>query len=230
MVTKEQVGKSYTKAVAANQQASAIAKKASTYPDAQKYAKLIGSIASKTLGSADISWDLAEEVAEVVVEVLRKAHSDVTGVTAAVQRKINQDAGIGLSPLSPRFDTGRAVGLAAELVSEEPVADGVIANLIINNVLHTVDESVRVNMEAQENVGLGTRITREYDDVGLHNGTEPCLWCMARAGTWTKYMEALNAGVFERHPGCGCIIDYKVGKTHTISTGRSGRGWNFQNA
>ena len=218
MVTKEQVGKSYTKAVAASQQASEIAKAASTYSDAQKYARVIGGIAVKTLASSAISWDMEDEVTQDVVEVLRRAHGDVAGVAAAVQRQINRNAGISLSPLTAKFDTARAIGLAGELVNEESLLTELATKMIVNNMLHTVDESARVNMEAQENVGLYTRITRIYDDVGVHNRTEPCEWCLARAGTWTHYQDAYDAGVFERHDGCHCVIDYKVGKTHTIGT------------
>ena len=216
MVTKEQIGKSYTKAVGANTQAAAIAKKAKTYADALKYAELIGKIASQTLIDTDIAWDADMGAAELVVEVLRKAHGDVTSVTFAVQLIINQDAGLGLSPLVPKFDVGRAVGLAGEVTAGDVITEAIISK-IINNVSHTVDESVRVNMQAQENVGLYTYITREYDGVGLSNG-RTCEWCLARQGTWTHYQDALDAGVFERHDNCHCVIDYKVGKTHTIGT------------
>ena len=73
------------------------------------------------------------------------------------------------------------------------------------------------NAEAAANMGLETHIVRTYDGVGLHNGKDPCKWCMDRAGDWTDYQSAYDAGCFERHPGCGCRIDYHVGKTRTWS-------------
>lgn len=220
MITKEQIGKSYTKAVRENRKATEIAKNASTYADAQKYAKEIGEIAAETLAEEDIAWDIDIGAGELVIEILRKAHGNVSSVAAAVQKKINQAAGVGLSPLVPRFDTGRAVGLAGELMSMGTLTDATL--MIVNNVMHVVDESARQNMEAHDAMGLGTHIIRTYDGVGLSGG-RTCEWCLARAGEWTRYQDALDAGAFERHDGCGCRIEYHVGKTHTMSTNK--RGW-----
>ena len=55
-------------------------------------------------------------------------------------------------------------------------------------------------------MGFTQTVVREYDGVGLGNGTRPCNWCIGRAGTWT-YEEAKENGVFERHTGCGCTIE-----------------------
>ena len=60
--------------------------------------------------------------------------------------------------------------------------------------------------------GINVLVSREYDDVGVHTtdkgGGDVCHWCLERCGTDVPYDEAYDMGMFERHPGCGCIITY----------------------
>lgn len=103
--------------------------------------------------------------------------------------------------------------------------------ILARETTRAFDETIRINAEVNAEMGLETRITRTYGDVGLHAGTpyaQDCEWCLARCGEWTNVEEAKAAGVFERHPGCQCTVDYKVGKTHTRSmAARRGNNWNF---
>jgi hypothetical protein len=92
-----------------------------------------------------------------------------------------------------------------------------LINMVSTEVLGDVDESIRQNSEAAGNMGLECKITRRYVDVGVHDGKDPCQWCLDREGTWDNYAEALADGAFQRHPGCGCIITYEVKKTRTWS-------------
>ena len=111
------------------------------------------------------------------------------------------------------------------IIDASEISPEFVRNLIVNQSNKVVDESIRKNIEAQGGAGLTVRITRKYDDVGLHDGKDPCQWCLDREGEWDDYQEAYNAGVFERHPGCGCVITYEVGKTRTWSGG----GWQWHN-
>ena len=104
-------------------------------------------------------------------------------------------------------------------------APGLVKNLIKQSTIGAVDETIRRNAEAREEMGLDVSIVRTYSDVGLRAGTkysEDCEWCLERCGEWDNYKDAKDAGCFERHPGCLCMIDYHVGKTHSVS---SGGGW-----
>ncbi len=153
---------------------------------------------------------------------MQKNYSEVTKVCAKVQRGMYRKAGVGLNALTPEFNAEKARGLAAVVTESEEITDDYLRNLVKNNSLGVVDETLRINAAAATNMVLIVHITRKYDDVGLHNGKDVCQWCMDREGDWTDYPEAYSAGCFERHPGCGCVIDYHVGKTHTWSNSKGG--------
>ena len=76
--------------------------------------------------------------------------------------------------------------------------------------LKAKDDSIKQNASASENAGLVTRVTRTYDNVGVHNRKDDCEWCLSRCGVDMTLQEAYEKGAFERHPGCGCEILYKT--------------------
>lgn len=75
----------------------------------------------------------------------------------------------------------------------------------------SVDDADKKSVSDAANVGLETRVIRTYDDVGLHGGKDDCEFCKSREGEWS-YQEAIARGIFARHPGCECEIDYKTKK------------------
>jgi hypothetical protein len=170
---------------------------------------------------ATVTYDDAVQIFEAVMQ---ENYSEVTRVCAKGHNGIYRKAGVGLNALTPEFNAEKARGLATAITDAEEVTDDYVRGLVTNNSLGVVDDAIRINSEASENVGLFVHIVRRYDDVGLHNGKDVCQWCMEREGEWDDYQDALAAGAFERHPGCGCIIDYNVGKTHTWSNTKG--AWN----
>lgn len=203
-----------------------LAQKATTYADAQTFAKKAGEELFATLNRmGDISQIPQDELSEILTAMLRETHSEVSRVCRRVQANINEIAGLdGLGVLEPEFSQERAGGIATAITdSAQDVAPEYIRNLIVNNSVSNVDESIRRNSSAHESMGLKVHIVRKYDHVGLHGGKEDCQWCLDREGEWTDYAEALADGAFERHPGCGCLITYEVGKTRTWQN-RAG-GW-----
>ena len=70
-----------------------------------------------------------------------------------------------------------------------------------------MDDSFRHNAENASGAGLEVRVSRKYDGVGLSNG-RLCYWCLSRCGVNMTLAEAKSKGAFERHEGCGCIIEY----------------------
>lgn len=90
----------------------------------------------------------------------------------------------------------------------------------------TMDDSIRYNAENVSSVGLEVRVTRVYDGIGLSGGRR-CEWCLERCGEDMTIEEAYRIGAFQRHDGCGCIIEYTSKKgAKTIQTGKFS-GWNF---
>lgn len=85
-----------------------------------------------------------------------------------------------------------------------------------------LDDSIRLNAQNASGAGLEVRVTRVYDDIGVHDRKDPCRWCMDRAGNNMTYQEAYEKGSFERHDGCGCIIEYVSARgVKTYQTGKS---------
>lgn len=95
-------------------------------------------------------------------------------------------------------------------------------SLLENAVQKVHYDSLRENASNADNVGLEVRVSRTYDGVGLSNGRE-CQWCFERCGENMTLEEAYNKGAFQRHPGCGCIIEYiSLRGEKTYQTGKSG--------
>lgn len=196
------------------------------YAAAQRYAQKTGRALADVINQfVDMSTLTEETAVPLFSTALQANHKKVVRACRNAQRAINHDARIGLGLLDAEFDAEAARDVAMTIIDASEISPEFVLNLIVNQSNKVVDESIRKNIEAQGGAGLTVRITRKYDDVGLHDGKDPCQWCLDREGEWDDYQEAYNAGVFERHPGCGCVITYEVGKTRTWSGG----GWQWHN-
>lgn len=186
-----------------------------TFLDAQMYAEQLGADVMEMI-TKEMTED---ELVEALFPALKSAGKRVIDAAAIVQRLIDAEAGVGLAPLEPEFNPRVRT---ASLVSDILEAPLTAPKLVEKELVGLVDDTVRINAEAREELGLVTHITRTYSDVGLRNGTkysEDCEWCKSRCGSWDNYRDAYEAGAFERHPGCLCEIDYHVKNTHTRSRG-----------
>lgn len=195
-----------------------------TYADAQAFAKLAGDNLRIALNPTDITGMDEAQLVAVLNPLLKEMSTQVGNAVAIVQRKINRSAGIGLNALVPDYSPEVAKKIAQSIVSGKETSEALqylkdlpaVGKEITNEAMKVVDEGVRMNMAAHSRSGLETKIIRRYDDVGVHNRKDPCEWCMSRAGEYNSYADAMDAGVFERHPGCGCTIEYHVGRTHSF--------------
>ena len=225
MADVNQILRAYGKQLRKNARLNHLAENAWNYKDAHdfasKAAELLCDVLKLYMDPATVTYD---DAVQIFTAVMKKNHEEVARVCAKAQNDMYKKAGVGLKALTPDFNADKARGLATVITDTEEITDDYIRTLIKNNSLAVVDDSIRVNAAAATNLGLAVHITRTYDDVGLHNGKDVCQWCMDRVGDWTDYGEAFRAGAFERHPGCGCMIEYHVGKTHTWQN-RAG-GWN----
>ena len=225
MADVNQILRAYGKQLQKNVRLNHLAENAWNYKDAHdfagKAAELLCDVLKLYMDPATVTYD---DAVQIFTAVMKKNHEEVARVSAKAQNDMYKKAGVGLKALTPDFNADKARGLATVVTDTEEITDDYIRTLIKNNSLAVVDDSIRVNAAAATNLGLTVHITRTYDDVGLHNGKDVCQWCMDRVGDWTDYGEAFRAGAFERHPGCGCMIEYHVGKTHTWQN-RAG-GWN----
>lgn len=225
MADVNQILRAYGKQLRKNVRLNHLAENAWNYKDvhdfASKAAELLCDVLKLYMDPATVAYD---DAVQIFTAVMKKNHEEVARVCAKAQNDMYKKAGVGLKALTPDFNADKARGLATVVTESEEITDDYLRNLVKNNSLGVVDETLRINAAAATNMGLAVHITRTYDDVGLHNGKDVCQWCMDRVGDWTDYGEAFRAGAFERHPGCGCMIEYHVGKTHTWQN-RAG-GWN----
>lgn len=225
MADVNQILRTYGKRLSKNVRLKYLAEHAYGYKDAEEFADKAGSLLCDVLKMyMDPSTVTQEEAVRIFSAVMRKNYSDVVDVCNRVQRRMYADIGVGLGPLTPEFNADRVKRLATAITDAETVSDEYVKNLVVNGSRSVVDDAIRVNAAASDSMGMAVHITRKYDDVGLHNGKDQCEWCLERCGEWDDYQEAYDAGCFERHPGCGCVIEYHVGKTHTWQNAAG--GWN----
>ena len=197
------------------------------YVDAQKYARKAGGMVADLLSNpnfVDLESMTEDEAVALFASVLRHNYDNVVKACRAAQGGVNRRARVGLGVLDADFDAEGVREIVSTILDTQEYTPDFVKNLIVNQSNKIVDRTIRTNAEAQSSTGLAVHIVRRYDDVGLHGGKDPCQWCLKRAGDWDDYSEAYAAGCFERHPGCGCVIEYNVGRTHTWSN--SMYGWN----
>lgn len=213
-----QVLRTYRTRVGNSEKLRKLAQTAKDYLDAEKYAKGTGFELAESLAKFGNIENLSEDELKALLETcLKENHGDVMKVCRKVQRIINSAAKIGINALEPEFDASGIRNIVEYVRAGKKAADS-LKNLIVKESLGTVDATIRKNSAAADNMGLKCRIIRKYDGIGVHNRKDPCEWCLSREGEWDNYGEALAAGAFDRHPGCGCYISYEVGKTRTWST------------
>lgn len=216
----ERIVRIYKNRVRKNEMMKALAENAADFRDAARYAAgSVDELTAAITAAGDIAGLQESELTELLDAGLRANHADVVRICRKVQRRINDKARLGIGTLTPEYDSRKAASVAQALTEAAVTNDALLAQLK-KAVLGVVDESIKRNFEAAGEIGLNVRITRRYDNIGLRSGTkhaEDCQWCLAREGTWDNVDEAEAAGAFERHPGCGCVITYEVGKTRTWS-------------
>lgn len=195
-----------------------------TYSDVYKLAKKAG----LNLEQAIINqWTFeADEVYfGTMKELLKKTagpmHDDIARACQFIQDNMNKAAGIKLksqfAPLN-EYDLGDI----ADRMKNQGITK--LSGELQTLGCKMVDDNQQSNMELQTSVGFEIVVSRKYDSIGLRSGTkyaERCKICVGLEGThqFKSTREARSSGVFARHPGCGCVIDYYSKRTGTVTRG-----------
>ena len=166
-----------------------------------------------------------EEVRKIVSPIMRKNHDYISNMTCLVIEAMYKKTGVGLKAVVPEYNIQRENDLVKE-ISERSFMDEFIndelGNKVETSARKTVDDSIKFNAENANGSGLEVRVSREYDGVGLSNN-RVCQWCLERQGNNMTLQEAYEKGAFQRHDGCGCLIEYTSKKGEkTYQTGKSG--------
>lgn len=183
-----------------------------SYEAAQKYSERSGQLAKKAIsqvGKGDLTV-----TQEILNPILETNYQDVMAIASQAQNVIYEAAKVNLKPATVSYDNTYEKDISAKLENYDDVDEAlnVIENTFISASQNYVDEIGRRSAKFLDESGINVLVSREYDDVGIHTtdkgGGDVCHWCLERCGTDVPYDEAYDMGMFERHPGCGCIITY----------------------
>ena len=183
-----------------------------SYEAAQKYSERSGQLAKKAISQVS-NGDLTV-TQEILNPILEANYQDVMNITSQAQNVIYEAANVNLKPATVSYDNTYAEDISAKLENYDDVDEAlnVMENTFISASQNYVDEIGKRSAKFMDESGINVLVSREYDDVGVHTtdkgGGDVCHWCLERCGTDVPYDEAYDMGMFERHPGCGCIITY----------------------
>lgn len=195
-----------------------------TMLDANRYAYEVGqnltkaflaNLTEEVLPDGRIYYTLAREI---VPPMLEEEFGLVTDATQQVITRMNRSAGVNLNAVRPEINRSRIDGIVAGIGDSETLEDAYkyLRAPVQNFAVHTVDDTVRHNLDFQHESGMRPRIIRST------NG--PCCpWCDGLAGEYDY--PAKNPEVWQRHENCNCVIDYQPTKIRAPRQRLTGYGW-----
>lgn len=225
----EEVRKTYKDKKAADlvfKRLFAAAKGSSDYTEAYEFAKRAGhdleeSIIENWAALMQDSEVFASTAKQLFKGVVPDMNEDILKACKQIQDNKNAAAGMRIKPQTAVANPYDLNTIAKELDGKKMSAlDGELAT----HACKTVDSTERANMDFAMGTGYEIKVKRTYDGVGLRRKTkhaERCSYCLERAGSRTfKNSQAVNSsGIFARHEGCGCTIDYENTSTGTKTKG-----------
>ena len=183
-----------------------------------RFSEEAGNVCVDVLHSIENDVSGEDELRQVTQALFKENHDTVSQATASAIQKMNEDAGVGLKPLKPSYDPSAAGSITEKVMGKDSIREGIYSasNDILLQSQKTADRAMQMNAGFQSKAGMQVLVSREYDNKGIHTtdkgGGEACQWCLSRCGSDVPYQEAYAKGMFERHPGCGCVITYKSEK------------------
>lgn len=187
---------------------------------------------ARTLSSvfSDIIVDSTVDVYPGQIDAIMQALQDGTlgkqyfkelsGYVTQVQRSYNESLGIGLKPVE--VNTNRQL-ISNNFVAGEDYQKAVSAMRRKSELSSNqfVDYAQKANAEFQSN-DFKITVSRIYDGIGLSDNRS-CKWCLGRCGKNVPYEKAVAMGMFQRHEGCHCVIEYNNNGAKTYQSGKGGR-------
>lgn len=197
----------------------AIRNSSATYIDAQEYSSLLSDLLVQSVSeiyptnSSDVLKTLKDSY------FCKNYFSHIDNYVYSMQKAMNQANNIGLNAVKPSLKT--------QLVNDDTVyTDNYdldikrYKDLVELSGNKRVDTIQQANAKFQDKAGYGITVSRKYDGRGLSDG-RTCEWCLERVGSNVPYKQAVSRGMFQRHEGCHCIIEYNNNgeKTRQYSMG-----------
>lgn len=181
-----------------------------TYEEAREYSlevsRLIGQAYEKYISSASLPdgtmyYNIASRLVPSTVD---ENYRLVADYAEAVQKALNQKAGIGLKAQVAALNEDRVDGLV-ELAASAEQYDKVSGKLLTafdTFSQSVVDETIQKNVDFQGRTGLRPTVRRKSTG-------RCCRWCTALAGEYT-YPD-VPKDVYRRHENCRCSVVYDPG-------------------
>ena len=191
---------------------SKIKNKIATYADAEdaaiKIGKALRTALAENLPDALTDGRLYRAVAEVVLEQpMKEAGKDVADIASAIQKELNEEAGLGMNPVVPEMNQDQIDGIVTGICNADSYEAGkdVMLDQVENCLEGYVDDFVRENADFQYKAGLSPTIERKISG-------KCCEWCAKLAGSY-PYEDVSDRGndVFRRHRNCHCQSLYNPG-------------------
>lgn len=182
------------------------------YKSAADFSKALGSAVGDSFKKnvTDVpANELGQFAKDVVAPVYSQEQKTMLSVCSKVQKQVNKDADIDINPLEIKQDVSRIRHIVQRFEEASTFAE--VSFLLGSNVAQSiargaVNDSMKDNIDFQEDVGLQTLIVRT-------DGGGCCDWCASLCGEFNSRAE-LPDDFWRIHRNCSCVIDYRVGKTN----------------
>lgn len=177
---------------------------------------LRGNLILAEMPNQTLYWNIAERT---IQPLLIEAYNNVNYYATVQQDFADRAAGLSIKVVRgarPEDRARQVMEMAVNSVTQEELRNA-LTDPTITAVRKYYDDFQKENARLRNELGLETTVVRVYDGVGLKGGKEPCEWCISREGAYS-YEDAVSNGVFERHPGCGCTIEYHTRRGVEVQT------------
>ena len=200
--------------------------------DISRYANFVGqagSAAMKDVLKLDALPDetMYREIAEQTISpALEEIWGYVNNEAALQLRSADRKAGMNIG-IRTGFDPKRRINDVIDMAegqTRQEALDNALTDPVIATARKYYDDFLMENADLRESLGFEETVIRVYDDKGLHNGKDVCEWCKSREGRFSL-AEAHQLGVFERHPGCGCMIEVITPNNTQVQTDWTRNAW-----
>ena len=175
---------------------------------------LLAVLTEDNLPDGKLYWNVANRTIRPMLEQNYRLTNEAAG---AVQRSIDEAAGIGLAAVDGEFPEERIRGIvdkAASAETPEALRDW-FGEPIVNCSESFFDGFVQANADFRQSAGMAPKIVRTV--VG-----SCCDWCAELAGTYDYADVRHGSDVFRRHKYCRCTVTFvSGGKRQNVWTKQS---------
>lgn len=165
---------------------------------------LRNNVSGEALPNGKMYFNIANRV---LPPVLQEDYGHVADMAERIQQSMNDKAGIHIRAQRPDLEEDRVKGLV-NLAATADQYENIRKELegdVVNFSQSVATNSVRKNADFQYKAGLSPKIVRT-EAAGC------CKWCSDLAGTYDyASVKAAGNAVWQRHRGCGCVVEYDPG-------------------